>query len=246
LIYQIRQEVPDALVLDAADSLILDRTPATNTGGASSVEVLNMLGYDAMALGEGDLARLGPGRLGELLLEAQFTVLSANVVLGDTAVLSGTNTGSVLPYVIRQVQGHAVALIGLTGLSTPPQAEVLDPLDSVREAVEQASQEADVLILLSHAGITTNVEIANQVTEIDLIVSGGGKGYTPEPFLTDGGPPIVHADMASPTGAGRRVGVGTWWFDEQGHLVGYDWQFVRLTPEIFDDIEVSLWMRDNP
>jgi len=242
----VRQEAPDALVLDAGDSLIRDRTPATTTEGASSIQVLNMLGYDAVALGEGDLAQLGIGRLGELLPEAQFAMLSANVVLGDADVPSGTGIKLVLPYVIRQVQGHTVALIGLTGLSTPPQAEVLDPLDAVREVVEQARQEADVLILLSHAGITVNLEIAGQVTEIDLIVSGGGKGYTPEPFLTEGGPPIVQAGMASPTGAGRQVGVGTWWFDEQGHLVEYDWRFVSLTPEVFDDIETSLWMRDNP
>jgi 2',3'-cyclic-nucleotide 2'-phosphodiesterase (5'-nucleotidase family) len=205
-----------------------------------------LLGYDAMALGEGDLARLGAGRIGELLLQAEFKMLSANVVLDDTAVPTGANAGQVLPYAIRQIQGRAIALIGLTGLSPPRQPAVLDPLLSVREAVEQASQEADVLILLSHAGITANLEIAGQVAEIDLIVSGGGKGYTPEPFLTEGGPPIVHAEMASPIGAGRQVGVGTWWFDEQGRLVGYDWQLVRLTPEIRDDREIMIWMRDNP
>jgi 2',3'-cyclic-nucleotide 2'-phosphodiesterase (5'-nucleotidase family) len=246
LIKQVRQRAPDALVLDAGDSLIRDRTPATNTEGASSIQVLNMLGYDAIALGEGDLGLLGVGRLGELLVEAEFDMLSANVVLGDLTVPSGTDPGMVQPYVIRQVLGRPVALIGLTGLSAPRQAEVLDPLDSIRMAVDQASQEANVLILLSHAGITANLEIASQVTEIDLIVSGGGKGYTPDPFLTEGGPPIVQAGMASPLGAGRQVGVGTWWFDDQGRLIEYDWQFVPLTTEIFDDIETSLWMRDNP
>ncbi len=241
-----REKAPDALVLDAGDSLIRDRTPARNTEGASSIQVLNMLGYDAIALGEGDLAQLGASRLGELLSEAQFAMLSANVALGEVPASPGSDTGSVLPYVVRQVQGHAIALIGLTGLPTLRQAEVLEPLKAVQEVVVQVGQEAKVLILLSHAGITANLEIASQVPEIDLIVSGGGKGYTPEPFLTEGGAPIVQAGMASPLGAGRQVGVGTWWFDDQGRLVEYDWQFVPLTPDVFDDIETSLWMRDNP
>lgn len=233
-------------MLDAGDSLLRDRTPATNTQGASSVQLLNMLGYDALALGAGDLSRLGTARLSELLPSARFVALSANVVFSDTAVLSATSTGWVQPYVIRQIQGRSVALIGLTGPSRLPDATVLEPLESVRRVAKEASQEADILILVSHAGISANLQIAAQVPEIDLIVSGGGKGYTPEPFLTDGGPPIVHADMASPIGAGRQVGVGTWWFGDAGRLVGYDWRFVSLSPEIADDIEVSLWMRDNP
>ena len=246
MIQQVREEAPDALVLDAGDSLIRDRTPATSTQGASSVQVLNMLGYDALALGEGDLALLGAIRLGELLSEAQFGVLSANLVFSETTALSGLDSKGVQPYLIREVQGRPVALIGLTGPATLREAQVLDPVESVRQAVELASKEAGVLILLSHAGISTNVEIASQVPELDLIVSGGGKGYTPEPFLTEGGPPIVHADMPSPTGAGRQVGVGTWWFDEQGRLIEYEWRYVSLGPEIADQREISLWMQDNP
>lgn len=210
------------------------------------------MGYDAMVLGEGDLSLLGVDRLGELLSEAQFTTLSANIVFTDSAVLSGTgtlsgtNVGLAQPYLIRQVQGHAVAVIGLTGPLSYHEAVVRDPFESVRRAVEQAGQEADVLILLSHAGITVNEQIAAEIPDLDLIVSGGGNGYTPQPFVNEGGPPIVHADMASPGHAGRRVGVGTWWFDEQGHLVGYDWETVALTPEIKDDLEMSLWVRNNP
>jgi 2',3'-cyclic-nucleotide 2'-phosphodiesterase (5'-nucleotidase family) len=246
LIKQVRQEAPEALVLDAGDSLIRDRTPATTSQGASSVELLNMLGYDAMVLGEGDLGLLGVDRVRRLLGEAQFATLSANVVFSDTTVLSGTHAALVRPYLVREVEGRAVALIGLTGASSVRDAVILDPLESVRQVVEQASNEAGILILLSHAGITVNEQIASQIPAIDLIISGGGKGYTPQPFVTEGGPPIVHADMASPVGAGRQVGVGTWWFDDQDRLVDYDWRYVPLTPDVADDIEVSLWMRDNP
>jgi hypothetical protein len=52
--------------------------------------------------------------------------------------------------------------------------------------------------------------------------------------------------MASPGEAGRQVGMGTWWFDGQGELVGYNWAAVPLMSDITDDIELARWMKDNP
>ena len=241
-----RQRAPDALVLDAGDALIRDQPPATTSLGASSVELLDMMGYDAIVLGAGDLERLGVARLRELLPGAQFVTLSANLVPDDIAAPSVSDQVLVQPYLIRKVQGYAVAVIGLTSPLSLDEAEVRDPIASVRQAVEEAGQEAGVLILLSHLGITFNEEIASLFPELDLIVSGGGRGYTMQPFLTEGGPPIVHADMASPGHAGRRIGVGTWWFDAHGHLLGYAWESTSLTPDIAEDVEVTRWMRDNP
>jgi 2',3'-cyclic-nucleotide 2'-phosphodiesterase (5'-nucleotidase family) len=242
----VRQRAPDALVLDAGDALIRDQSPATTSLGASSVELLDMMGYDAIVLGAGDLGRLGVARLRELVPGAQFTTLSANLVVSDTAAPPGSDVELVRPYLIREVQGYAVAVIGLTGPSSLSEVEVHTPFESVRRAVEQAGQEASVLILLSHLGITVNEEIAALVPELDLIVSGGGRGYTPQPFLTDGGPPIVQADMSIPGHAGRQVGVGTWWFDADGQLLGYEWESVPLSLDIPDDVEMTRWMRDNP
>ena len=241
-----RQEAPNLLVLDAGDALIRDRAPATTSRGASSVELLDAMGYDAMVLGEGDLDLLGVTRLAELLPEAQFATLSADVVFSDTAAFSSTGGGLVRPYLVRRIGGQNVAVIGLTGPSTYYGAAIRDAFEAVREAVEQASQEADVLILLSHAGITTNGQIARQFPELDLIVSGGGKGYTPAPLVSEGAAPIVQADMSSPGHAGRVVGVGTWWFDAGGRLLGYQWALVPLTSELQDDLEMSFWLRENP
>jgi 2',3'-cyclic-nucleotide 2'-phosphodiesterase (5'-nucleotidase family) len=246
LIKQVRQEAPETLVLDAGDSLIGDRSPATTSRGASSVELLDAMGYDAMVLGEGDLDRLGIARVGELLPEAQFATLSANVAFTDKARLLGAGEGRLQPYLVRRVAGYDVAVIGLTGSLASDEAAMRDMIEGVREAVKQASQEADVLILLSHAGITVNLEIAGQFPELDLVISGGGKGYTPQPLVSEGAAPIVHADMASPGHAGRRAGVGTWWFDERGRLLGYQWESVSLAPEIADDPELSVWVTNHP
>jgi hypothetical protein len=63
--------------------------------------------------------------------------------------------------------------------------------------------------------------------------------------MTEGGPPIVHADMSTPGHAGRRIGIGTWRFDEQSRLVDYDWQSLPLTPDVADDPEMAAWVSAN-
>jgi 5'-nucleotidase len=228
------------LVLDAGDGLIRDKSPATTSQGQTSIESMNHMGYDAAALGEGDIELLGVEVLQQRIDEARFPFLSAN------AVLSRTDELLVEPYTILQVDGHSVAIVGLTGLAALQEVQIRDPLESVRAVVDELQKQADVLILLSHAGLEMNRRIAAEVPEVDLIVSGGVQGYTQAPVVVADGPPVVHADTASPAHAGRRVGIGTWWFDEQGRLIGQDWMNVPLDPEIPDDPEMADWVLGNP
>ena len=201
---------------------------------------MTVMGYDAMALGASDLAILGVDGILRRMEEAPFPFLSANVVL--------TATGELLaqPYLLKEMDGHRIAVIGLTDEVGLHDAEIRDPLLSLREVLDELNGQADILVLLSHAGLQTNQEIAQEVPEIDLIVSGGGQGYTVEPQLVEGQPPLVHADSASPGHAGRRVGVGSWGFDGDGRLVAVDWVGLALTPDILDDPEMARWAAANP
>ena len=235
-----RENSPNVLVLDAGDSLLRDQSPAFASQGQSSVESMTAMGYDAMALGASDLAILGVDGILQRMQEAPFPFLSANVVL--------TATGELLaqPYLLIEMEGHRIAVIGLTDQLPLPDAAIRDPLLSLREVLDELDGQADILVLLSHAGLQINQEIAQKVPEIDLIVSGGGPGYTVEPQLAKGQPPLVHADAASPGHAGRRVGIGSWEFDGDGRLVALDWAGLALTPEIPDDPEMARWMAANP
>ena len=56
IIAQERAEGEFVLVLDAGNSLVGDREPAQGSRGKSSVSAMDLMGYDAMALGPGDLA----------------------------------------------------------------------------------------------------------------------------------------------------------------------------------------------
>jgi 2',3'-cyclic-nucleotide 2'-phosphodiesterase (5'-nucleotidase family) len=236
----VRENSPNVLVLDAGDALVRDRPPALPSKGKSSVELMNMMGYDAMALGAGDLALLGVDIVRQRMDEARFAFLSANVVLTETGQLLAQ------PYVIREMQGHRIALIGLTEEVRLPDVEIRDSLESLQKVIEDLQGKADIRVLLSHAGFETNQEIAQAAPDVDLIVSGGGQGTPLEPLLGEDGVPLVHADSSSPGHAGRQIGVGLLGFDGHGQLVALDWKIVVLEPDIPEDPEMARWAAANP
>ncbi|MBN1937168.1 MAG: hypothetical protein JW934_21090 [Anaerolineae bacterium] len=223
------------LLLDGGDSLIGNAGTSVLTQGQSSVELYSKLSYDAMALGETDLLRLGFEILQQRIKELPFPVLSAN------AVHSGSGELWLQPYTIKEFQTHRVAIIGLTGLITTEEIIVLDPLQATRQAVDEVQVQADIIILLSHAGLNTNIEILNAIPEIDMIISGGGQALTSAPTLTENGRMVVHADVPSPGHAGRNVGVGRWIFDSQGQIADFEWALIALGPEIADDPDLAQW-----
>ena len=235
-----RTQHQNLLVLDAGNSLIGEqfnsREPAPKTQGRSSVEILNRLGYDVVALGDQDLS-LGQEELVKRLSEARaFTFVSANV--------SDQATGQLLarPYVIREIGGHRVALIGLTGQVSEAATgfTLVPPLVAARDYVRQLESQADVIILLSNAGLEANKTIGSQVPGIDLIISGGQEAL-PEPLQLPGGTLIVQADRSSPGHAGRVVGSLQVEFDPSGRLTHHSWQSIELGPSVPDDPEMAEW-----
>lgn len=233
LIKQERAQAEHLLLLDAGDSLMGDSNPARHTQGQTSVEAMNLMSYDAMALGEGDLA-LGLKVMEQRMAEAKFLFLSANAVRADTEKLLAQ------PYVVREIGGHQVGIIGLTGPAQAPGVRVLDPLETARNAVAEVGEQADVIILLSHAGVDTDLAIADTVPEIDLIVSGGSQALA-QPSQGKAGALVVHAEVSSPGHAGRYVGVARLQFDGEGRLTMHQWEAVLLMPDFADDPELAAW-----
>jgi 5'-nucleotidase / UDP-sugar diphosphatase len=229
---------PYTLILDAGDSLVGDQDPALKTQGKSSVEAMNRLGYDAMALGPGDLA-LGLAALRARMAEAKFPMLSAN------AVVTGTEELVAQPYAVRMLAGHRVAVVGLSGGKGTAEIRVRDPLAAAQKIVPEARIEADIVILLSHAGQMIDQQIADQIPGIAAIVSGGdGARQTAwESAVT--GAPVFHADQAMPGHAGRMLGVGKLNFDAGGQLTSQEWQQFPLNPGIADDPAMAAWVQEQ-
>jgi 5'-nucleotidase/UDP-sugar diphosphatase len=237
-INQERKKNPYTLVLDAGDSLSGDQDPALKTQGKSSVEAMNRLGYDAMALGPGDLA-LGLVALRARMGDAKFPMLSAN------AVITGTDELVSQPYIVRELAGHRIALVGLSGGNGTAEIDVRDPLAAALKIVPEARKQADIVILLSHAGQMIDQQIADQAPGIAAIVSGGEGARQKAWESAATGVPVYHADQALPGHAGRLLGLGKLNFDTGGKLKSQKWQQIVLNPNVADDPAMSEWVQEQ-
>jgi 2',3'-cyclic-nucleotide 2'-phosphodiesterase (5'-nucleotidase family) len=236
MVKQKRQNSSHLLLLDAGDSLFGDRFLGQQTQGKVVVEAMNLLRYDAMALGGGDM-RLGLDTLRQRMAEAEFPFLSANLVL------SGTETLLTEPYIVKELGDHRVAIIGLTepGAANAVQGAVtvFNPIETARRYVAEVSSQASIIIVLSHLGVEEDMKLAGEVEGIDLIVSGTGQGHLGQAVQNETtGTLIFQAEVPSPGHAGRRVGVAQLQINSQGEIRSHQWTAISLTPDFADDPEM--------
>lgn len=226
-------------MLDAGNSLSGDKDPAKKTKGASSVEAMNLLGYDAVALSSADLA-LGVRTLREHQSKAKFKFLSANVRMRDPGRLFTT------PFITREVDGFRVAVVGLTdegGKRVPPSMAVSDPMVELQALMPELQREADVIVVLSHAGRKVDERIAAEVPGVDWIISGGDADATKRPIINPKtGVGIVQADHGSEGHAGRYVGIADLRWNADGST-SHDWRLVTLDSKVKSDSGLNEWVQ---
>ena len=226
------------LLLDAGNSLAGDQSPARTTLGATSIEAMNRLGYDAMALGGQDLA-LGPATLRQRMAEARFPLLSANAVDAASGQLIAK------PYVVKTVGDQRIAIVGLTEITGTAEVNVHDPLATAKAIVPEAARNADAVIVLSHAGAAVDQQIADNVPGIALIVEGNGPALTQPRTSPTGGAWLVHADQPAIGHAGRNVGLARMVLGPQGKLEFFQWRDVALSPDFADDPAMATWVSQS-
>lgn len=229
-----RQNSPHLLLLDAGDTLAAQRGLGLATQGRVIVEAMNRLGYDAMTLGDEDF-KLGLEVLRQRMAEAQFPFLSANVLLKESGELLAQ------PYLVKEVGGHKVAIIGLTTTDASlisSEIVVLDPLQVARERVAELRDQADVIIILSHLGVNLDRQLASQIEGIDLII--GGHSRTPiQPPLQD---PQRGTIIAQAGYRGQWIGEVRLRLDSTGQVMDFEGRTVLLTPDFADDPEMRAFL----
>lgn len=224
------------LLLDAGDALWSDRPFTVQSAHRLPIDVMNSLAYDAAALGARDL-QLGADLLRQRMAEATFPILSANVVE------AATGQPFARPSAILDLAGHRVAIVGLTdapaATTLAPGFQVSDPLAAARQAVGEAAAQADIVVLLSHAGPAVDAQLAAELPQIDLVVAGGYGGAGDRPIVRAGQAPILLAERPSTGHAGRYVGQAQLRVDSQGQLQDLQWQPVLLDPTWADDPQMQ-------
>ncbi|HKF45397.1 MAG TPA: bifunctional UDP-sugar hydrolase/5'-nucleotidase [Thermoanaerobaculia bacterium] len=157
--------------------------------GDPIVRAMNMTGYDAMAVGNHEF-NFGRERLEKSRREAKFPWLSANTVLES-------GKPAFEPYVVRQVGGVKVGILGLTTKNIPywePPSHVagLKFLDTVETAkryvpILREKEKCDLVLVITHQGFERDLQtgkdtgsseenqayaIATEVPGIDLLLTG--------------------------------------------------------------------------
>ena len=146
----------------------------TQNKGKMNAAAWKLLRLDAMALGNHEFD-IGSRKLSEFLSEVDFPVLAANIDVSKNKYLKG----KIKPFIIKQVQGRKVGIIGLTP-ETLKQLSLIDSDLVVKKEIESTRETIKVLkklgvqhiIVLDHIGYENDLKLAKAVDGIDVIVGG--------------------------------------------------------------------------
>lgn len=164
--------------------------------GGTTRQVVHALGFDVRTLGNHDFA-WGMEEMLQFCDDATAAVLCANVTIGEAGASSSTRTGGPLEFAVRQVGRLKIGFFGLTtrpygsdslqhdGPIYPHQPQLVadfDHLAITQRIIARYRHEVDLLVLVSHLGITDDQTIARKTDGIDIILGGHSHSLLQEPL----------------------------------------------------------------
>jgi len=169
-----RAELNDrTLLLDSGDTWHGTVVPV-RMAGTPVVELMNIMGYDAMVPGNVDFF-YDEDTLESLYSAAEFPILMANIY--DAEWEERADLPNVKPYTIKQMNGIKVGIVGMTYHWMSKVTEHTKwsfglRFDEVQNDIEHLrdNENVDLIILLSHMGWKADTKYAEKVSGIDVIV----------------------------------------------------------------------------
>lgn len=237
-------EGKNVLTLDAGDQF-QGSLFYTHYKGQLAAELMNMVGIDAMAVGNHEFDD-GPETLAAFIDKVDFPVLFANTNLTNEPLLKD----KVPPYVVKEVGGESIGIIGLLAEDTDetsspgpnvPFIRAEEVLPGVLEDLE--NEGIDKIVVLSHMGLGRDKQVAAAVDGIDVIVGGhshtllsnsveGAAGPYPTMVTSPDGTevPIVQAFAYS-----KYLGELELTFDDDGKVTAAAGDVITLDASISED-----------
>jgi 5'-nucleotidase len=236
------QGVP-VLTLDAGDQS-QGTLFYTTYGGKAEIEMMNLIGFDAMTLGNHEFNR-GPDSLAEMLAVAQFPIVSGNTRVESRHPLAQ----HIRDHLIVESGDLKIAILGVTTpdtvfLSSPGEMVTFDdPAEHLNAAIARLKGEGvHNIVVLSHLGFVQDQALAAAVDGISLIV--GGHSHTLLSNTVEGAPGYATM-VASPSGRAvpivqayafsRYLGDLAVEFGEDGTVVSATGDTIELAMALFDE-----------
>ena len=170
LIKKIRNENDGhVLLLHAGDIFSRGDALTVYYGGEVNLAAMDAMDYDAFTPGNGEFY-FGIENLRQQTALVRFPALLANVVFrkNDKIVFQ--------PYIIKDVVGIKVAILGLGFIREEhPSAQPLilqDPIAVAKKYVPLLRKKADIVVALTHIGLTEDKKLAAEVPQIEIIIGG--------------------------------------------------------------------------
>ena len=149
------------------------------------------------------------------------------------------------PYIIKEVDGIKVAILGLTTDVVPQQAQAFNTgfrftmgfKEMPAQIAAAKAEGADLIVVLSELGLAKNIQLVREFPEIDVMFSGHTHERTPEAIV------IEHADntISLVTEAGEDGFLGR--LDLQltgsGKINKYEWTLMEADSTVAEDPEVE-------
>jgi len=146
------------------------------------------------------------------------------------------------PYIIKDVGGVKVAVLGITSDVVPQQAQAFNTgfrftmgfKELPKDIADAQAEGAELIVVLSELGLSKNVQMVRELPEIDVMFSGHTHERTPEAIVIDHG----KGDISIITEAGEddflgrldvKVAQGS------GKIVGWNWDLIEANSAVAED-----------
>ncbi|MEM1114644.1 MAG: NAD nucleotidase [Pseudomonadota bacterium] len=168
--------------------------------GEADAALMNNICFDAFALGnhEFDDGDTGLANFLDFLAtgDCNTPVLAANVVPGPDSALSQSDY--LQDFTILNIEGQEVAIVGIdiagkTKNSSSPDedTEFLDETTTAQMVIDDlVNMGVNKIILATHIGYANDIELASNLTGVDVIVGGDSHSLLGGPNLIDMGFPV--------------------------------------------------------
>ncbi|MBK7133376.1 MAG: bifunctional metallophosphatase/5'-nucleotidase [Bacteroidales bacterium] len=213
------------LVLDAGDFLMGTLFQSLETKNGFQLRLMKTMGYDVACLGNHEFD-YGPEKLAAIISSAKKNgeippLLLSNAVFsekesGDNTLEELFNDNTIGRKLMLTRDGIKIGFFSLMGVVADDNAALAPPVTFSRQipmarkmVKELQNENCDIIICLSHSGVSADgrggwegedVELAEKVAGIDVIISGHTHTFLEKPLLVNGIPVVQTGEY------GRNIG----------------------------------------
>ncbi|MFJ7922499.1 bifunctional metallophosphatase/5'-nucleotidase [Lysinibacillus fusiformis] len=173
-------------LFDVGDHLDRSNIYTEATIGKGNVQLLNEAEYDVVTIGNNEGITLSYNELFHLYDDANF-----DVVVGNIDAVNGINPAWLKPYVVLTTEkGTKLGIIAATAMFDVYYEalnwQLVEARSTLLRLAHQLRKEVDIVLCLSHLGITEDELLAEECPEIDVIFGSHTHHVLPGGKLVNG------------------------------------------------------------